>query len=140
MSVSAHFNGKRMRSIEPLEVPVPPLRHVEELVRRTDSEQRSTGPAFAVATRTKHKGLIQGFLESAERFPSRDALVVDNTNLSYCEPRKRAAAIAKTILDHAGDLSPLVAVLASRSATAYTSVLGILGAGRGYVPLNPKFP
>jgi D-aspartate ligase len=92
MSVSAHFNGKRMRSIEPLEVPVPPLRHVEELVRRTDSEQRSTGPAFAVATRTKHKGLIQGFLESAERFPSRDALVVDNTNLSYCEPRKRAAA------------------------------------------------
>jgi amino acid adenylation domain-containing protein len=129
-----------MQSIEPLEAAVPPLRHGEQLVRRTDSEPRSTRPALAVATRTKHKGLIQGFLESAERFASRDALVVDNTNLSYCELRGRAAAIAKTILDHAGDLSPLVAVLASRSATAYTSVLGILGAGRGYVPLNPKFP
>src|SRR5882762_6631685 len=129
-----------MQSIEPLEETVPPLRHGEQLVRRTDSEPRSTRPALAVATRTKHKGLIQGFLESTERFASRDALVVDNTNLSYCELRGRAAAIAKTILDHAGDLFPLAAVLASRSATAYTGVLGILGAGRGYVPLNPKFP
>ena len=116
------------------------MQSIEQLVRGTDSQQRSTCPPLAVATRTKHKGLIQGFLESAERFASRDALVVEDTNLSYRELRGRAAAIARTILDHERDLFPLVAVFASRSATAYASVLGILGAGRGYVPLNPKFP
>jgi len=84
--------------------------------------------------------LIQGFLESAERLASRDALVVDNTNLTYRELRDRAAAIAKTILEQEPDLFPLAAMLASRSATAYASVLGILGARKGYVPLNPKFP
>jgi amino acid adenylation domain-containing protein len=33
-----------------------------------------------------------------------------------------------------------VAILAHRSLTAYASVLGIHSAGKGYVPLNPKFP
>ncbi len=129
-----------MQSTEPLVATVPPVQHGEQFVRRTDSQQRSTRPVLAVATRTKHRGLIQGFLESAERFASRDALVVDNTSLTYRELRDRAAAIAKTILDQEPDLLPLAAMLASRSATAYASVLGILGAGKGYVPLNPKFP
>lgn len=127
MSASAHSMGKKMQSIE-------------ELVRRTDRQQRLTHPPLAVATLTKHKGLIQGFLESAERFASRDAVVVDDMNLSYRELRDRAADIAKTILDQEPDLFPLAAMLASRSAIAYASVLGILGAGKGYVPLNPKFP
>ena len=127
MSASAHSMGKQMQSIE-------------QLVRGTDSQQRSPRPPLAVATVTKHKGLIQGFLESAERFASRDALVVDDMNLNYRELRDRAADIAKTILDHEPALFPLAAVLASRSATAYAGVLGILVAGKGYVPLNPKFP
>ena len=127
MSPSAHSMGKEMQSIG-------------QLVRRTASQQRLTCPPLTVATRTKHKGLLQGFLESAERFASRDALVVGDTNLSYRELRDRAADIAKTILDHEDDLFPLVAVFASRSATAYASVLGILGAAKGYVPLNPRFP
>ena len=129
-----------MQSMEPLEARARPLRHGEPLVRSVDSQQRPARPPLAVATRTKHKGLIQGFLESTERFASRDALVVDNMNLSYRELRDCAADIAKTILDQEPDVFHLAAMLASRSATAYASVLGILGAGKGYVPLNPKFP
>jgi len=119
-------------------VPCPP--YVERLARRTDSEQPSTRPTLATAPRIRYKGLIQGFLDSAERFASREALVVDDKSLSYKELRGRAAAIARTILDRELESFPLAAILASRSVTAYAGVLGILGSGKGYVPLNPKFP
>ncbi len=114
--------------------------YVEQLVRSTASQQPSIRAALATATRLRYKGLIQGFLDSAERFASREALVVDDKSLSYRELRGRAAAIAKTILDRELESFPLAAILASRSVTAYAGVLGILGSGKGYVPLNPKFP
>src|SRR5438552_16140701 len=83
---------------------------------------------------------IDGFVESANLFPSREALVVDGERLSYLALQALAAKIASAILQHDHDTSPLVALLAHRSKTAYASILGILGAGKGYVPLNPKFP
>jgi len=79
----------------------------------------------------RYKGLIQGFLDSADRFAVREALVVDDKSLSYGELRGRAAAIARTILDRELESFPLAAILASRSDTAYAGVLGILGAGKG---------
>ena len=86
------------------------------------------------------KSLIGGFIESVGRFPSREALVVDGECLSYLALQRLAARIAYAVLQHEHDTFPLVALLAHRSKTAYASILGILGAGKGYVPLNPKFP
>jgi amino acid adenylation domain-containing protein len=87
-----------------------------------------------------NKNLCSGFLESAERFASRPALVVGDTALTYSELRHLAARIASAILGAEPDGSPLAAVLAARSVSAYAGILGILGAGKGYVPLSPKFP
>jgi amino acid adenylation domain-containing protein len=89
---------------------------------------------------TALRSLIDGFVESVNRFPSREALVVDGERLSYVALQGLATKIASAILHHEHDTSPLVALLAHRSKTAYASILGILGAGKGYVPLNPKFP
>jgi amino acid adenylation domain-containing protein len=86
------------------------------------------------------RSLIDGFIESVNRFPSRDALVVDGERLSYLALQRLAGKIASTILQHEHEGFPLVALLAHRSKTAYASILGILAAGKGYVPLNPKFP
>lgn len=88
------------------------------------------------------RSLISGFLESAERFPDRLALVVDGNSLSYATLRGAVCRIAATIqtLQGGQESFPLVAVFAHRSQTAYAGVLGSLGAGKGYVPLNPKFP
>src|SRR5207245_10911050 len=91
-----------IKTREPM-VPCPP--YVEQLVRRTDSQQPSTRPALATATRMRYRGLIQGFLDSAERFASREALVVDDKSLSYRALRGRAAAIDRPILDQ--ELQPL---------------------------------
>src|SRR5437868_6727262 len=89
---------------------------------------------------TPFRSLIDGFVESVNRFPAREALVVDGECLSYIALQGFAAKIASAILQHEHDTSPLVALLAHRSKTAYASILGVLGAGKGYVPLNPKFP
>ena len=86
------------------------------------------------------RSLIDGFVESVSRFPAREALVVDGERLSYLALQRLAAKIASAVLQHTEDMSPLVALLAHRSKTAYASILGILSAGKGYVPLNPKFP
>jgi amino acid adenylation domain-containing protein len=86
------------------------------------------------------RNLIDGFVQSVNRFPSREALVVEGERLTYLTLQRLAGKIASTILQHDQDGFPLVALLAYRSKMAYAGILGILGAGKGYVPLNPKFP
>jgi len=66
--------------------------------------------------------------------------VVDNEELSYRSLGQRAADIAAAIVENETRTKPLAAILAYRSITAYTGVLGVLLSGKGYVPLNPKFP
>jgi amino acid adenylation domain-containing protein len=86
------------------------------------------------------RNIVSGFLESSERFASRPALVVDGEHLTYSDLRREAGKLASLLLQTAVSASSLAAILACRSVTAYAGILGILGTGKGYVPLNPKFP
>src|SRR5262249_17926403 len=87
------------------------------------------------------RALWTGFLRSAERFPERPAVIVQGTSLSYRQLREAAIRIAASIQAHQEDSwTPLTAVFAHRSATAFAGVLGALLAGNGYVPLNRTFP
>jgi amino acid adenylation domain-containing protein len=86
-------------------------------------------------------GLVSGFIRSATRFPSRNALVVEGAALNYATLGRAASDIAATIAARRGAGSGvLAALLAERSVTAYAGCLGILAAGRGYVPLSTKMP
>lgn len=49
-----------------------------------------------------------------------------------------ARRLAAVILDRG--MAPIVGFLCERDESAYQAVLGILAAGRGYTPLNPKMP
>ncbi len=84
--------------------------------------------------------LLSGFTLSVARFPSRRALEVGHRTYTYAELANLAARIAAAIGAHDGSTKPFAALLAHRSATAYSAVLGILQAGKGYVPLHPRFP
>jgi amino acid adenylation domain-containing protein len=85
--------------------------------------------------------LHEGFLRSCRRAPGRPALEVDGRTLSYGELQHGAAALAATLIRHTpGGGSPLTAVFAHRSGTAFEGILGALLAGRGYVPLNRTLP
>src|SRR5687768_95001 len=85
--------------------------------------------------------LHSGFLRSAELMAGRSALELGSETLSYAALRQHALRIAATIQRRTPDGgSPLAAVFAQRSATAFAGILGTLCAGRGYVPLNRAFP
>ncbi|WP_043602405.1 amino acid adenylation domain-containing protein [Solidesulfovibrio magneticus] len=83
--------------------------------------------------------IAAGFFRLAEHFLDRDALDVQGQRVSYGALRDDALAIAGAVAAHAGS-RPHVAVFDQRSRSAYAAVLGILAAGRAYVPLNPGFP
>ena len=86
------------------------------------------------------RSLISGFLSSLERHPDRLALELGEEKLTYGQLWEQASRIAAAIQKHCAPSDPLIALLAYRSVIAYAGVLGILASGRGYVPLNPKFP
>lgn len=84
--------------------------------------------------------IVNGFIESAKKFPNRSAVIVNSIETSYRELSVISSQIAATIeRNQRGDRS-LVAFLSHKSLVTYASVLGILLSGNGYVPLNPKFP
>jgi amino acid adenylation domain-containing protein len=87
------------------------------------------------------RNIADGFVQAARKFPDRPALEVDGAVFAYSELFERASSIASTIAMLAtSEASPLVAVFAYRSVSAFAGVLGALMAGRGYVPLNRHFP
>jgi amino acid adenylation domain-containing protein len=93
------------------------------------------------AEATWRRGLWSGFLSSAQNFPQRPAVVVERKVLCYEELRELACRIAATIQKYPDfSATPLTAVFAYRSATAFAGVLGALLSGNGYVPLNRTFP
>lgn len=85
--------------------------------------------------------VADGFDASEARAGSRPALFVEGRHWSYSELKGRVVRIASAIARmDPNPGNPLVALFAYRSATAYSSVLAALYAGKGYVPLNPGFP
>ena len=88
-----------------------------------------------------HQGIHSEFLRSCLRFPDRVCLEVLDRKLTYAEVCEQAASIAANLSPHAVASGPaLCSLLASRTVTAFTGVLGILLAGQGVVPLNPAYP
>lgn len=90
-------------------------------------------------TQYKNSGLIGGFIYSLNSYPDRPALEVNNEEFTYLQLAGRANGISQVINKHSKD-SALIAILGYRSITMYSGILGILLSGKGYVPLNPKFP
>jgi amino acid adenylation domain-containing protein len=80
-------------------------------------------------------------MRTAEKFPERPALGAQSKTLTYRELRELACRIAATVQARPEySPTPLTAVFAYRTPTAFAGVLGSLLAGNGYVPLNRSFP
>jgi amino acid adenylation domain-containing protein len=68
------------------------------------------------------------------------ALEIAGRTLSYGALLAEAGTLAKALADADCGALGVVGVLGARSLTAYAGALSALLAGRGYVPLNPRFP
>lgn len=81
------------------------------------------------------------FRATAAAHGDRPALWAEGGAVSYAELLARGSAIAKAIIDAGGEnAGDPVGLFAYRSQAAFAGMLGILLAGRAYVPFNPKFP
>jgi amino acid adenylation domain-containing protein len=88
----------------------------------------------------KQRSLISGFFHSLQTNPGRPALEIGEDVLTYEQLWNYAGKITACLNETLDPSEGVVAILASRSVGAYGGILGILGSGRGYCPLNPKFP
>ncbi len=86
------------------------------------------------------RSLSGGFFRSLRANPSSPSLELGETSLTYEQLWNYAGRVTDCLSRTLDPAEKVVAVLASRSVAAYGGILGILGSGRGYCPLNPKFP
>jgi len=82
---------------------------------------------------------VERVLQTALKYPDRPALELPNSIYSYRELTEAAASVAQSIIE-LNDPCPFIAVVADKSFSCYSGILGILMAGKAYMPLNPRFP
>ncbi|WP_020496657.1 non-ribosomal peptide synthetase [Sciscionella marina] len=84
--------------------------------------------------------LVACVQEFAARTPEAIALRDDTEALSYAELAGRASALSRTLLAAGAGRGSVVGVYAPRGTDVPVAVLGILGAGAAYLPLDPASP
>ena|SRR6202035_5383042 len=86
------------------------------------------------------KSISERFEEQVRKHPDRTAVKVANRVVSYAELNQLANRIGRAILTQSdGGASPIVLLL-GRDASMIAAMLGVLKAGRVYVPLDPAHP
>jgi bacitracin synthase 3 len=116
-----------------------PLRQLDIL---SDAE-RARLLAFNATAKDYPKGkLLHGLVEEqAERTPHSVAVVYGESKLTYAELDRDANRLAKFLREGLGvGTGDLVGLIVGRSERMIVAVLGIMKAGAGYVPINPRHP
>lgn len=81
--------------------------------------------------------MIQGFIERWTNQPDAPALAIEGNTYSFADVMERAMSLAKILQNHDADL---IGIYTDNSVYTYSSLIGILISGKGFVPLNNKFP
>ncbi|WP_185052447.1 non-ribosomal peptide synthetase [Thermocatellispora tengchongensis] len=91
---------------------------------------RATGVDDLVAEVRRH----------AATTPHAVAVADDETSLGYAELAGRASALSRRLVAAGARRGSVVAILAGRGSAVATAMLGILGAGAAFLPLDPAVP
>ncbi|REC61333.1 non-ribosomal peptide synthetase [Chryseobacterium pennae] len=84
--------------------------------------------------------VIQLFAEQAEKVPDNLAVWDNRISLTYKELEERSDKIARYLVSGFGENNEPIGVLAERSAELIILLLGILKAGKCYIPIDPMLP
>lgn len=85
------------------------------------------------------KTFLDLFSEKVSESPYKIAIADNKFNLSYAEVDKISSRVAYYLLNNHPD-EKAIAVLLGRSAHMVCTLLGIMKAGKAYIPLDPEFP
>lgn len=130
---------------------------LQNLVRAVQQADSKPASAISVLPASERENLLHGFNahdelpafpelvhvrfeQQAEQTPDAIALVHGNRRLNYRQLNARANAIAHRLLEQGVRPNDRVAVCLERSADLVATLIGILKAGAGYVPLDPTQP
>jgi amino acid adenylation domain-containing protein len=80
------------------------------------------------------------FEEQVRKYPERPAVKTRNSQWSYDELNKAANRAARAILEKRGEGPEPIALLLEQGAAMIVAILGVLKAGKIYVPLDPLYP
>ena len=108
----------------------------------TESEESQLLGAWkGVTTAYPREATIGGlFLETARRFPQREALRCGGCSLTYFQLHSEASQLALQLLDAGVAPGDLIAISSRPSPEMIVGFLAILLAGGGCVPIDPTYP
>ena len=86
------------------------------------------------------QSIPQRFEQQVSRYPDRLAVKLRNHQLSYAALNKVANRVARALLAKCGEGAESIALLLEHDALMIAAILGVLKAGKVYVPLDPSFP
>jgi len=92
------------------------------------------------ATSLTNCPVVAAFEAAVDAGPDRPAVVLPGATVSYGELDARASAVAAALLDRRGEGPEPVPLLVRDPAWMLAACLGVLQAGKFYVPVNPHHP
>lgn len=99
-----------------------------------------TSPFIEFRKEEIEQSIPERFEDQARRHAQRLAIKTKDHNLTYDELNAAANRIAHAILACRGERQEQVALIFRQGAIAIAAVLGVLKAGKAYVPLDPLAP
>lgn len=99
----------------------------------------TSAPATATEGAGPEDRLDTRFREIAARMPDRTAVTDACGSVTYGRLAEEADAVTRVLRGHVSPGQP-VALRAGRSRAALSGLLGILGAGASYLPVDPGYP
>ena len=87
----------------------------------------------------KERIFLDFFYEKCQKYPEKIAIKDNTSSLSYKELHNLSDKIARSILNEGNEITS-VGVLLDRSAETIAVLIGILKAGKSYIPIDPTFP
>ncbi|HEX7241632.1 MAG TPA: condensation domain-containing protein, partial [Longimicrobiaceae bacterium] len=118
-----------------------PERAVSDVPLLDAAERRALLAAAGTGERFDADATLHAlFAEAAARDPHAVAVRLDGESLSYGELEAHADRLARGLRRRGVGPETRVALCAERSVELVVAVLGILGAGGAYVPVDPAYP
>lgn len=120
----------------------------DHLTAHTDLTQRvlpsrqvtPSNPFIVFPEEAIEQSIPERFEQQAAKYPDRLAVKTRAQTLTYAELNAAANRIAHAIVQHRGDGQEPVVLLLAKEALTMATILGVLKAGKFYVPLDPSLP
>ncbi|MEK6283639.1 MAG: amino acid adenylation domain-containing protein [Acidobacteriota bacterium] len=126
-----------------------PGRHLATLDLSTDLREqrpnqnsltRPTNPFVAFANEAIEQTIQERFEKQVRSYPGNIAIKIRKESWTYKELNHKANQIARTILAASGGGEQRIALLLNHDAPMVAGILGVLKAGKTYVPLDAAYP